>query len=145
MINVEMAKDYAFRAKRCLKEARLALDENDAASTIRRSQEALELIVKALLRLIGIEYPRSHDVSDVLLEWRDKLPRELKDRIEDLASLISELASIRGPAFYGYEREGITASQAFSLEYARGVFGRVEEYISYIGAIIDRCIKEILC
>lgn len=140
-----MARDYAFRARRCLKEARLALDEGDSASTIRRSQEALELIVKAFLRLIGIEYPRSHDISDVLLERKDKLASELKDKVEDLARLISELASIRGPAFYGYEREGIPASQAFSLEYAKEVFSKVEGYVSSIGAIVDRCIRGEQC
>lgn len=132
MINTEMAKDYMHRAERCLKEARLALDEKDPPSAIRRSQEALELITKAYLRLIGIEYPKTHDVSDILLEHRDKLPPELKNNIKDLAKLISELASIRGPAFYGYEREGIPASQAFSLNYATEIFKKVEKYFNQI-------------
>lgn len=141
MINIEMARDYALRARRCLREADLALNEGDAASTIRRAQESLELMVKALLRLVSIEYPRSHDVSDALLEHSDKLPRELKDRIEELAKLVSELASIRGPAFYGYEREGIPASQAFSLNYAQEVLIKVRNYVVLIGKIIDEYVK----
>ena len=126
MINTEMAKDYMHRAERCLKEARLALDEKDPPSAIRRSQEALELITKAYLRLIGIEYPKTHDVSDILLEHRDKLPPELKNNIKDLAKLISELASIRGPAFYGYEREGIPAYKAFNIQYANEILSKVK-------------------
>jgi len=51
---------------------------------------------------MGIEYPKIHDVGDVLIENADKLPEELKENIKELADLISELASIRGPAFYGY-------------------------------------------
>ena len=49
-----MAKDYMLRAERRLREARLALNEKDALSTIRRSQEALELMTKAHLRLNNI-------------------------------------------------------------------------------------------
>ena len=63
-----MVKDYLYKAKRCLKEADLALQDRDVPGIIRRSQEALELAVKALLRALGIEYPRVHDISDVLLE-----------------------------------------------------------------------------
>jgi len=73
LINKEMAKDYLFRAERCLKEAFLAIKDEDAAGAIRRSQEALELAVKALLRLMGIEYPKIHDVGDVLIENANSL------------------------------------------------------------------------
>ncbi|MCD6510558.1 MAG: HEPN domain-containing protein [Thermoprotei archaeon] len=141
MINIEMAKDYILRGKRCLREAELAFSEEDAAMTIRRAQEALELALKALLRLLGIEYPRTHDVSDVLLEFKDKLPEELRDGIEELAKLVAELAAIRGPAFYGYEREGIPASQAFSMNYAGEIFTKVKEYFKVIESVIKRYIS----
>jgi HEPN domain-containing protein len=127
-----MAKDYLFRAERCLKEAFLAIKDEDAAGAIRRSQEALELAVKALLRLMGIEYPKIHDVGDVLIENADKLPEELKENIKELADLTSELASIRGPAFYGYEIEGVPASKAFKKEYAEETYKKVEAYIKVI-------------
>ena len=120
--------------------AEFAFAENDAAMTIRRSQEALELAVKALLRAIGIEYPRVHDVSDVLLEHSSKLPENLRNKIDDLAELVAELAAIRGPAFYGYEREGIPASQAFKHGYAREILNKVKYYID----IIKRTLKPII-
>ena len=132
MNNVEMARDYLSRAKRCLREAELALNEGDSPMAVRRAQEALELSVKATLRMLGIEYPKSHDVSDVLLRHRDKLPQPIKEKVENLASLVSELASVRGPAFYGYEREGIPASQAFSLAYAERVVGEVKKHVKDI-------------
>lgn len=127
-----MAKDYLARAERCLKEASLAIKDEDAGGALRRAQEALELAVKALLRLIGIEYPKAHDVSDALIENSSKLPEELKEKIEDLAELISELASIRGPAFYGYETEGIPASKAFKKDYAENVYKKVKSYVKAI-------------
>ena len=132
MINTEMARDYLHRAKRCLREATLALEENDPPGVIRRSQEALELATKALLRLLGIEYPRVHDISDVILEQAHRLPDPIKAKAEQLADLISELAAIRGPAFYGYEREGIPPSKAFKMNYAKEIYQQVVHYVRLI-------------
>jgi len=36
MINIEMARDYLVRARRCLRKAELACREGDAPSTVRR-------------------------------------------------------------------------------------------------------------
>lgn len=132
MINVEMARDYATRARRFLKEAEMALAEGDSATSVRRSQEALEMVVKALLRALGIEYPRSHDVSDALIDHKDALPEGLRGEADDLARLVSQLASVRGPALYGYEREGVPASKAFSRDYAEGVLSAVRRYVSLV-------------
>ncbi|MCS7139426.1 MAG: HEPN domain-containing protein [Candidatus Nezhaarchaeota archaeon] len=138
MINIEMARDYIFRSKRFLKEADMALEDGDNATSIRRSQEALEMAVKALLRAIGIEYPRSHDVSDVLVEHSDSLPEGVKLEVSELAMLVSQLASIRGVALYGYEREGIPASRAFTRDYAERILQSVKRYVS----LIERSLKE---
>lgn len=140
MRSVDMARDYATRARRCLREAELAFSEGDAAITIRRSQEALELVSKALLRLLGIEYPRTHDVGDVLVDCADRFPEEIKERVDEIAKLSSELAAVRGPAFYGYEGKGITASQAFSLDYARQVLTKVRDHFTIIYATIENYI-----
>jgi len=140
--NLEMARDYAQRAARCLREAQLALTEGDPPMAVRRSQEALELAVKALLRALGIEYPRSYDVSDALLEHRGRLPQPIRGKVEDLARLVSDLAAVRGPAFYGYEREGIPASRAFTRSYAERVYRRVEEYVTEIKRLIDALPQE---
>jgi HEPN domain-containing protein len=61
-----LAEEYLRRAERYLREARNAYVEGDFPTAIRRSQESVELSVKVALRLLGIEYPRKHDVSDVL-------------------------------------------------------------------------------
>ncbi len=57
MRNTEMASDYVYRARRCLREAELALSEKDYAGAMRRPQEALEMALKAVLRLLAVEYP----------------------------------------------------------------------------------------
>lgn len=129
MKNVEMAADYAYRATRCLREAELALSEGDFPGTIRRAQEALELALKAVLRALAVEYPREHDVGDALAEVKDRLPGYLAEKMNDIQKILTELARVRGPAFYGYEREGIPARRAFGEEYAMRILGAVREYV----------------
>jgi len=82
-------------------------------------------------------------VSDALLEHRSRLPQPIKGKVEDLARLVSDLAALRGPAFYGYEREGIPASRAFTESYAKRGYRRVEEYVTEIKAA-DRCAAPVL-
>ncbi len=134
MRNQEMARDYLHRARRCLKEAELAVQDGDAPGALRRSQEALEMAAKATLRYLGVEYPREHDVSDALPEIEGRLPDHFRQRIGEFKRLLSELTKIRGPAMYGYERQGIPASKAFSMDYAKQVFAQVRE-------LVDLCAK----
>ena len=132
MKNVEMARDYVLWAKRCLSEAELALVDGHFPAVVRRSQEALELVAKAMLRYLAVEYPREHDVSDALPVVADKLPEYLKERIPKSQKLLKELAEARGPSLYGYEREGVPATKAFNEDYARRVFSEVKELAGLI-------------
>lgn len=113
-----MAQDYADRAQRIMREAQNALSDGDAATSVRRTQEALELAAKAALRRLAIEYPREHDVSEALEAVSQRLPDYLKTRLDEIRVMLVELARVRGHAFCGYEAEGIPASQAFTGEYA---------------------------
>ena len=132
MRNTEMASDYIYRARRCLREAELALSEGDYAGAVRRSQEALELALKAVLRYLAVEYPREHDVGMVLKQVSDRLPSYVGEKLQEIVEISAELARVRGPALYGYEREGIPAREAFSRDYAENVYYRVKE-------IVDLC------
>jgi len=42
------------------------------ADVVREAQEAVELVLNGLLRAHGVEPPRIHDVSDVLLAERGR-------------------------------------------------------------------------
>jgi HEPN domain-containing protein len=128
-----MAKDYAERANWSLREAEEAIGGGNAAVCIRRTQEALELAAKAVLRKLGVEYPREHDVGEAVDVARERLPDELKLRVDEIKRLLTELAELRGPAFYGYEAKGIPASEAFTQEYAT-------ETLSRTGSIVRLCV-----
>jgi len=89
----------------------------------------LELAAKAALRRLAIEYPSEHDVSEAFQAVADRLPNDLSERLEEIKALLVELAKIRGPAFYGYEAEGIPASEAFTRGYAAQTLDRVKPLV----------------
>ena len=70
---------------------------------MRESQEVVELALKGLLRSCGIEAPRIHDVSDILLAERERLPEAIRSEAESLARISSDLRRDRELAFYGAE------------------------------------------
>ena len=121
MRTVEMAREYVRRAEATLEEARRTFKKGDNPLTVRRSQEAVELSLKAVLRFLGIEYPREHDVRDALLEAAASrpMPEWFKAEIEFMASASSDLARKRGPAFYGDEQAMLPPSSLFAEQDAR--------------------------
>jgi len=126
MRSVDMARDYAVRAEWCLDEAERAFAAANYPITVRRSQEALEMASKAVLRKLAVEYPHEHDVGDALDRVSTKLPEYVAGKLDQLKALLTELARVRGPALYGYEQEAVTASQAFNLDYATKILNQVK-------------------
>lgn len=47
-------------------DAESALKRGDYPETMRYSQEAVEMSLKAVLRVMAIEYPKVHDVGDIV-------------------------------------------------------------------------------
>jgi len=111
-----MAREYITRARRTLEEAKSAFGDEDSPLTIRRAQEAAELSLKAALRFLAVEYPREHDMRDVLLAVvaSRSLPEWFRSEVEFMADASSDLARKRGPAFYGDEQALKPPSQLFT-------------------------------
>ena len=103
MKNRDLAADYVRRAQARLKALDVLFEEKSWADVVRESQEALELTLKGLLRASGIEPPRLHDVADVLLAERERLPVALKADVERLAAASRDLRRDCELAFYGAE------------------------------------------
>ncbi|WP_425154638.1 HEPN domain-containing protein [Candidatus Palauibacter sp.] len=103
MRNVELAEDYLRRAKLRLKALDVLFEGEGWPDVVRESQEILELTLKGLLRWCGVDPPRIHDVSDVLLAEKDRLPPELAGEAEALAAASRHLRRDRELAFYGAE------------------------------------------
>ena len=103
MRNTGLAADHVRRAEIRLKTLDVLFDHESWADVVRESQEVVELALKGLLRANGVEPPRIHDVSGILLAERQRLPAEIQGELDDLASISRELRRDRELAFYGAE------------------------------------------
>ena len=101
MRNRTLAADHVRRAEARLKALDVLYEAESWADVVRESQETVELVLKGLLRTVGIDPPRVHDVADVLVAERDRLPTELAGDIERLAAASRSLRRDRELAFLG--------------------------------------------
>lgn len=114
MRNRELANDYVRRAEIRVQAIDVLFGGESWADVVRESQEVVELALKGLLRACGIEPPRIHDVSDILLAEKDRLPAVLRGDVERLAQTSKDLRRDRELAFYG--AEDLTPSGFYSKE-----------------------------
>jgi HEPN domain-containing protein len=103
MRNPELARDYIRRAAARLRALDVLYEEESWADVVRESQEIVELCLKSLLRAYGVDPPRIHDVSEVLLAERARLPSVLEPDLAGLAEASRQLRRDRELAFYGAE------------------------------------------
>lgn len=103
MHNLDLCHDYIFRAEKRLLALAVLHREASYADVVREAQEIMELSLKALLRFSNIDPPRVHDVSQILLEQKDRLPAVIKSHVAKLAKLSKSFRRDRELAFYGSE------------------------------------------
>jgi len=101
-----MARAYLDDAEYSLSEAEIACGRGTYHRAIRRSQECVELSLKAILRLVGFEYPRQHEVSTIFedVAVKRRLPEWFISSLPEITLISKRLAEERGPTFYGEER-----------------------------------------
>ncbi|MFQ5670911.1 MAG: HEPN domain-containing protein [Acidobacteriota bacterium] len=114
MRNRDLAADYVHRASVRLKALDVLFDARSWADVVRESQEVVELALKGFLRACGIEASRIHDVSEILLQERRRLPEKLQPDVERLARVSKQLRRDRELAFYG--TEDLTPSDFYSQD-----------------------------
>ncbi len=83
---------------------------------------------------MAIEYPHEHDVSEALDTAEERLRHYVNAKIDELKSMVAELARIRGPAFYGYELEGIPTSEIFTKEYPSAILHKTK-------SLVESCVR----
>jgi HEPN domain-containing protein len=114
MRNDALGADYIRRAEVRLRALDTLFEGESWADVVRESQEVVELTLKGLLRLCNVDPPRIHDVSDVLLAERDRLPAVLHAHLDELVSASRNLRRDRELAFYG--AADLTPSQFYTHE-----------------------------
>ena len=138
MRNMGLAPDYMRRAEIRLEALKVLFDHESWADVVCKAQEIVELALKGLLRAHGVEPPRIHDVSEVLLAERRRLPESLQDELDDLASISRHLRRDSALAFFG--AEDLTPSGFYTRtdaerarDGARQTVGAVRPHVEPVG------------
>lgn len=101
MNNATLAQSYLVRVQKRLKILDVLLAESAYSDVMREAQEIVELALKGMLRQIGIEPPKWHDVSSLVLEYRRRFPESVSKQAERLAEISSYLRKEREISVYG--------------------------------------------
>ena len=101
MTNVSLAQSYLKKASDRLDILALLLRKKAYSDVVREAQEIVELALKGMLRGVGVEPPKIHDVGSLLREHKDKYVKEVAQEIERLAVISKRLKKERELAFYG--------------------------------------------
>lgn len=101
MTTDQLARSYLKKCEDRLAALRVLMEREAHSDVIRESQEVVELALKGLLRSAGIDPPKWHDVSALLLEHRSAFPGIDTDVLHGLAAASQRLRKEREFSFYG--------------------------------------------
>ena len=101
MTSLSLARSYLIKAQKRLKALVVLRDEEAHSDVVREAQELVELALKGVLRAVGIEPPKFHDVGALLIEHQAKLLPPVRDRLPRAAEISRRLRRERELAFYG--------------------------------------------
>jgi HEPN domain-containing protein len=135
MHNPGLAQDYIARARVRVRALDVLFDGESWADVVRESQEIVELTLKALLRACGVDPPRIHDVSAVLLAERDRLPDALDAELDTLVEASRDLRRDRELAFYG--AEDLTPSGFYSRTDAERARERARRTVELVAPHVE--------
>jgi len=134
----EYAKALLDEANVRLEAAKIFLERERYSYVVRQSQECVELSLKSLLRVAGIEYPKQHEVSDLLLEKRELYPAWLAEELGKVSRISKELMRKRMPSMYGEETLGQPPRSLFGREDAESAVRSAE----YVFNLAERLLSE---
>lgn len=103
MTNKELALGLFRQAESRFKTMKEAFRVEDYPYTVRVAQECVELSLKAVLILAGIDPPKWHDVGTILLEHADRFPSVDRPLLEEMAFISRSLRGEREKSMYGDE------------------------------------------
>jgi HEPN domain-containing protein len=134
MRNIDIARAFIKDAAIILEEAKESFQKEHFHRTVRKCQEGVELALKGLLRLKGIEYPKSHKIGKVIIETlKDDLDMDFLQRAADISD---QLAIDREPSFYG--SEDTPAERLFEEDDAKESVEGADFVIKFINELLER-------
>jgi hypothetical protein len=99
--NTSLAQSYLIKATKRLRILQVLLDDEAYSDVVREAQEVVELCLKGMLRQVGVEPPHWHDVSPLLMEYRERFAGTVAKQVDRLAQISGWLRKEREFSFYG--------------------------------------------
>lgn len=126
MTNRDLARSYIWKAETRIDALEALNARGNFSDVIREAQETVELALKGMLRAVGVEPPKYHDVGGLLLEHQDRFGPDIAKGLKRAAEVSKRLRKERELAFYGdidfIPTEEYTAEDArLALEEAKWV------------------------
>lgn len=103
MTSSSLARSYLEKARLRLEVLDLLRERGGYSDVVREAQELVELATKAMLRHVGIEPPKWHDVGSLLLEHAERFADDVRAELPDVARASRDLRKEREFSFYGDE------------------------------------------
>lgn len=131
----ELARSYVDKASKRRRVLEVLMEQDAWSDVVRESQELVELALKGMLREVGVDPPKWHDVGPVLLEQAALFPASLQTDLPRLAEISRWLRKEREFAMYGdidfipteeYRRDDAERAMSdamFVLHHARRLLG----------------------
>jgi HEPN domain-containing protein len=135
MTSETLARSYLSKARSRLKALAVLRDEGAHSDVVREAQELVELALKGMLRAVGIEPPKFHDVGPLLLEHEQRFRAGVQPRINRAAEISRRLRRDRELAFYG--DIDFIPTQQYSADDARRAFEDAAWVAELAGQVID--------
>ena len=101
MTKSELAKAYLEKASKRRRVLEVLKEDQAWSDVVREAQELVELALKAMLREVGIDPPKWHDVGPILLEQSRRFPEATRGELGELARISHWLRKEREFSFYG--------------------------------------------
>lgn len=101
MTSQSLARSYLVKAQKRLKALAVLRDEGAHSDVVREAQELVELALKGMLRAVGVEPPKFHDVGGLLLDHGARYLAEVRPDLPRAAEISKRLRRERELAFYG--------------------------------------------
>jgi hypothetical protein len=136
LTNRDLAKAYLRKALDRLDILDVLHKKSAYSDVVREAQEVVELALKGMLRAVGIEPPKYHDVGGLLLEHKDRFAENVATRLAKAAAASKWLRKEREMAFCGDidfipTEEYTEEDSRRAMEDARGVVEMASEAIGH--------------
>lgn len=129
-----LALAYLEKAQKRLRVLEVLLEEQAYSDVVREAQEVVELALKAMLRLVGVEPPKQHDVGGLLVDHSSRFVEDVRQELPVLAATSKWLRKEREFAFCG--DVGFIPTEEYSLADAQ----RADREARHVVHVALRCI-----